>query len=129
MAGTPPTAADHHDENMEQLLPPADRPFDSGSATPTSGAAAGCDLYLGGEEDPLAYFEDDCCWPSQPLFFQRLDSEEVIYKVKKKKCKFLGKYVMGDLLGEGSYGKVKEVICSETLQRRYGNYLIITFES
>lgn len=53
-----------------------------------------------------------------PLFFQRLDSEEVVYKVQKKKCKFIGKYVMGDLLGEGSYGKVKEALDSETLVRR-----------
>ena len=30
----------------------------------------------------------------------------------------LGKYVMGDVLGEGSYAKVKEVIDSETLCRR-----------
>lgn len=52
------------------------------------------------------------------LFFQRLDSEEVVYKVEKKKCKFIGKYVMGDLLGEGSYGKVKEALDSETLVRR-----------
>lgn len=51
------------------------------------------------------------------LFFQRLNSEEVIYE-KKAKCKFLGKYIMGDLLGEGSYGKVKEVLDSELLQRR-----------
>ena len=28
---------------------------------------------------------------------------------------FIGKYVMGDVLGEGSYAKVKEAIDSETL--------------
>lgn len=26
--------------------------------------------------------------------------------MKKKKCKLVGDFVMGDLLGEGSYGKV-----------------------
>lgn len=30
----------------------------------------------------------------------------------------VGKYVMGDKLGEGSYGKVKECLDQETLQRR-----------
>ncbi|KAJ8668063.1 hypothetical protein QAD02_009726 [Eretmocerus hayati] len=51
-------------------------------------------------------------------FFHRVDSDQIIYEEKKKKCKFIGKYVMGDLLGEGSYGKVKEMLDSETLCRR-----------
>lgn len=51
-------------------------------------------------------------------FFQRVDSADIIYKSKKKKCKMIGKYVMGDVLGEGSYGKVKEMLDSETLCRR-----------
>jgi len=66
-----------------------------------------------GEEE-----EEEDNWGCPRQFFQRLDSEEVVYKVKKKKVKFLGEYIMGDLLGEGSYGKVKEVMHSETLQRR-----------
>lgn len=52
------------------------------------------------------------------MFFHRVDSDQIIYKEKKKKCKFIGKYVMGDVLGEGSYGKVKEVLDSQTLCRR-----------
>lgn len=52
------------------------------------------------------------------MFFHRVDSDQIIYEEKKKKCKFIGKYVMGDVLGEGSYGKVKEVLDSETLCRR-----------
>ncbi|XP_050343124.1 serine/threonine-protein kinase stk11 isoform X1 [Nymphalis io] len=52
------------------------------------------------------------------LFFHRVDSADVIYRSKKKKCKMVGKYVMGDVLGEGSYGKVKEMLDSETLCRR-----------
>lgn len=51
-------------------------------------------------------------------FFHRVESDEIIYQTKKKRCKMIGKYVMGDLLGEGSYGKVKEVLDSETLCRR-----------
>ncbi|XP_041787998.1 serine/threonine-protein kinase stk11 [Anopheles merus] len=50
--------------------------------------------------------------------FNRVDSSDIIYQEKKKKCKLVGKYVMGDVLGEGSYGKVKEVLDSETLNRR-----------
>uniref|UniRef100_A0A2M4CZ85 Serine/threonine-protein kinase STK11 n=1 Tax=Anopheles darlingi TaxID=43151 RepID=A0A2M4CZ85_ANODA len=50
--------------------------------------------------------------------FNRVDSSDIIYQEKKKKCKLVGKYVMGDILGEGSYGKVKEVLDSETLSRR-----------
>ncbi|XP_037030806.1 serine/threonine-protein kinase STK11 isoform X2 [Bradysia coprophila] len=52
------------------------------------------------------------------LFFNRVDSAEIIYQAKKKACKMVGRYVMGELLGEGSYGKVKEVLDSEDLSRR-----------
>jgi len=52
------------------------------------------------------------------LQFHRVDSDQIIYEAKKKRCKLIGKYVMGDLLGEGSYGKVKEMLDSETLCRR-----------
>ncbi|CAN8003671.1 unnamed protein product [Ixodes hexagonus] len=53
-----------------------------------------------------------------PLVFYHVNSKEIIYKAKKKKAKMIGKYVMGDVLGEGSYGKVKEILDSETLCRR-----------
>uniref|UniRef100_A0AAR5PMV0 non-specific serine/threonine protein kinase n=1 Tax=Dendroctonus ponderosae TaxID=77166 RepID=A0AAR5PMV0_DENPD len=51
-------------------------------------------------------------------FFHRVDSDQIIYQTKKKRLKLIGKYVMGDLLGEGSYGKVKEMLDSESLCRR-----------
>lgn len=51
------------------------------------------------------------------IVFNRVDSADIIYQAKRKKCKLVGKYVMGDVLGEGSYGKVKEVLDSETLCR------------
>ncbi|ERE72351.1 serine/threonine-protein kinase STK11 [Cricetulus griseus] len=51
-------------------------------------------------------------------FIHRIDSTEVIYQPRRKRAKLIGKYLMGDLLGEGSYGKVKEVLDSETLCRR-----------
>lgn len=37
---------------------------------------------------------------------------------KDDRPKFVGRYLIGDLIGEGSYSKVKEVIDSETLERR-----------
>lgn len=56
-------------------------------------------------------------------FFHRVDSDQIIYQTKKRKLKMVGKYVMGDLLGEGSYGKVKEMLDSETLCRRAAKIL------
>lgn len=81
---------------------------------------------------------DDLVLDSSNLFFNRVDSNEIIYKQNKKSVKMVGKYVFGNLLGEGnfikffmkkihwilfiiflgSYGKVKEVLDSETLSRR-----------
>ncbi|KAL5283004.1 STK11 family protein [Megaselia abdita] len=51
------------------------------------------------------------------LVFNRLGSTDIIYQAKKKNVKMVGKYMMGDVLGEGSYGKVKEVLDSENLCR------------
>jgi serine/threonine-protein kinase 11 len=49
-------------------------------------------------------------------FFHRVSSDQVIYQARKR-LKMIGKYVMGDVLGEGSYGKVKEMLDSDTLCR------------
>lgn len=51
-------------------------------------------------------------------FFHRVSSDQIIYQTKKRRLKMVGKYVMGELLGEGSYGKVKEMLDSESLCRR-----------
>lgn len=56
-----------------------------------------------------------------PLAFHRVDSCDILYEKKKKRVKFIGdgdRYIMGDPLGEGSYSKVKEVLDTETLERR-----------
>lgn len=55
--------------------------------------------------------------------FNSFGPNEVVYRAQKKPCKMVGKYVMGDLLGEGSYGKVKEALDSETLVRRAAKIL------
>jgi len=52
------------------------------------------------------------------IAIERVDSRDVVFDNRPKKTKILGKYVMGDVLGEGSYAKVKECIDQETLCRR-----------
>ena len=69
-----------------------------------------------GDFDPIGFLQDD----DAPLdgFFHRVDSTELVYKSHVKHAKFVGdKYIMGDVLGEGSYGKVKECLDSENLMR------------
>lgn len=73
--------------------------------------------WLGNDEE-IAEMDFHTMVDTQNLFFNRVASDEVIYQSKKPKCKMVGKYVFGDLLGEGSYGKVKELLDSETLRRR-----------
>lgn len=48
-------------------------------------------------------------------FFKRVDSLELC---KPKKAKIVNNYLMGEVLGDGSYGKVKECIDLESLSRR-----------
>ncbi|XP_014668970.1 PREDICTED: serine/threonine-protein kinase STK11-like isoform X2 [Priapulus caudatus] len=67
---------------------------------------------------PLDMMYDDDGDGLDDMFFHRVDSAEIIYQPRQKKAKMIGKYLMGDLLGEGSYGKVKEMLDTETLERR-----------
>ncbi|XP_046366451.1 serine/threonine-protein kinase STK11-like [Haliotis rufescens] len=65
--------------------------------------------------DPIDFINDD-----EPLdvFFHRVDSDQIIYEPRRRRAKLIDKYLMGDMLGEGSYGKVKEVLDTHTLCRR-----------
>lgn len=54
----------------------------------------------------------------EPLAYHRVNSSEILYENKKKKVKFVGHYLLGDAVGEGSYSKVKEVLDTLTLERR-----------
>merc|ERR1719341_2998420 len=72
--------------------------------------------YGGGDEWGGWADNDDAI--SDLIAIRRVDSRDVVYESKKKTTKVLGRYVMGDVLGEGSYAKVKEAIDSETLVRR-----------
>ncbi|KAJ3411150.1 Serine/threonine-protein kinase stk11 [Chytridiales sp. JEL 0842] len=50
-------------------------------------------------------------------FITKLDSADIVYPTESAPVKVIGPYVLGDKIGKGSFGKVKEGICSETLQR------------
>lgn len=67
--------------------------------------------------DHLDFLHDDDPL-DQPFFIQRVNSDEIVYQPRRRRAKLIGKYLMGDVLGEGSYGKVKEVLDTETLFRR-----------
>ncbi|XP_012921388.1 serine/threonine-protein kinase STK11 isoform X1 [Heterocephalus glaber] len=69
-------------------------------------------------QPPGLFPEGELIAVGMDTFIHRIDSTEVIYQPRRKRAKLIGKYLMGDLLGEGSYGKVKEVLDSETLCRR-----------
>lgn len=83
-------------------------------------AAENAEIWLtdGQGLDQFDGLDDDLETVNIANFFHRVDSDQIIYQTKKKRLKLIGKYVMGDLLGEGSYGKVKEMLDSETLCRR-----------
>ena len=66
-------------------------------------------LFVVGSQDGLfdlpspAFLGDDA---DLNIFFHRVDSDQIIYQPRRKRAKLIGKYLMGDALGEGSYGKV-----------------------
>ncbi|XP_041475778.1 serine/threonine-protein kinase stk11-like isoform X1 [Lytechinus variegatus] len=66
------------------------------------------------QNDHFSFFGDD----DDHIFIHRVDSADIVYQPRKKRAKMVGKYLMGDTLGEGSYGKVKEALDSESLCRR-----------
>lgn len=54
-----------------------------------------------------------------PDCFQRYDSKDIIYEEPRRQAKVVaGRYLKGDLLGEGAYSKVKEMLDCVTLCRR-----------
>lgn len=57
--------------------------------------------------------------PSTTVPIQRVSSEdEMNLYVKRKRAKFVGPYLFGDVIGQGSYAKVKECIDRRNLCRR-----------
>jgi len=92
-----------------------------GSGWSRSGSAAGSVGVYSGRFSGMGQFDQEFCWDdniSDLLAIRRVDSKDVVYENKKKTTKIIGNYVMGDVLGEGSYAKVKEAIDQNTLCRR-----------
>jgi hypothetical protein len=57
--------------------------------------------------------------PPTPVPIQRVSSEdEFNLYVKRKRAKFIGPYLFGDVIGQGSYAKVKECLDRRNLCRR-----------
>ena len=54
---------------------------------------------------------------SSSNFIQKIDSSEIVWRTEENVIKMIGSYMLGDQIGKGSFGKVKEGICSERLQR------------
>ncbi len=53
------------------------------------------------------------------LHFHHYSSQDVIYEQPQKRVKIVeDKYLKGEMLGEGSYSKVKEMLDMQTLGRR-----------
>ena len=51
--------------------------------------------------------------------FHRYNSDDIIYEEPKRQARIIGgKYLKGEVLGEGSYSKVKEMLDCVTLCRR-----------
>lgn len=58
--------------------------------------------WLNDEENDNLDMSLTCSIDPSNLFFNRVNSAEIIYAKKKTTCKMIGKYVMGDILGEGN---------------------------
>lgn len=65
----------------------------------------------------IDFINDDDDPTDDLLVFHRVESDQIIYPVRHR-AKLVGRYLMGDVLGEGSYGKVKEALDTVTLSRR-----------
>jgi serine/threonine-protein kinase 11 len=69
------------------------------------------------DEQTSAFLLDLNLSTSVPI--QRVSSEdELNFYVKQKRAKFIGPYLFGDVIGQGSYAKVKECLDRRNLCRR-----------
>ena len=67
------------------------------------------------ETDFMPYSGGEAGFP----MFHRYDSNDIVYEVPRPQAKIVGnRYLKGELLGEGSYSKVKEMLDCQTLCRR-----------
>lgn len=111
------------------LTPDTDNPiddptsifYDSKSNHPPS--EAGVQFHISTDEpeddiEPITPFSLELN-PPVTIPFQRVSSEdELNLYVKRKRAKFIGPYLFGDVIGQGSYAKVKECLDRRNLCRR-----------
>ncbi|KAJ3273911.1 Serine/threonine-protein kinase stk11 [Terramyces sp. JEL0728] len=50
-------------------------------------------------------------------FIQKIDSNEIVWETKQTQIKMLGPHLVGGKIGKGAFGKVKEGLCADSLQR------------
>jgi hypothetical protein len=88
---------------------------------PSSSRPAEFDLLLGDDEDDGEQTSALLLnlTPPTPVPIQRVSSEdEFDFYLKRKRAKFIGPYLFGDAIGQGSYAKVKECLDRRNLCRR-----------
>ena len=70
------------------------------------------------DEDEVEFMHYNASDAGFPMF-HRYDSNDIVYEVPRPQAKIVGdRYLKGELLGEGSYSKVKEMLDCQTLCRR-----------
>ena len=69
-----------------------------------------------GASDPWEDDEDDGGYPE--VIFHKVPSADIVYETVERVPKFVGRYLLGDALGEGSYARV----------RRYNFLVLWTFK-
>ncbi|CAF0809293.1 unnamed protein product [Adineta steineri] len=87
----------------------------------SSSRPAQFDLLLGDDEDDGEHNSALLLnlTPPTPVTIQRVSSEdEMNLYLKRKRAKFIGPYLFGDVIGQGSYAKVKECLDRRNLCRR-----------
>jgi len=76
-------------------------------------------LFVGSQQEALGVGPDQNPTEMHGMMpIQRMDSREVVFDTRQKRVKILDNYVIGDILGEGAFAKVKEAIDQRTLARR-----------
>jgi hypothetical protein len=107
-----PSILYNYNNGHQHLSPPV-----SSSSRP-----AQFDLLLGEEDDDDGEQTSTLLLnltPPTPVPIQRVSSEdEFNFYLKRKRAKFIGPYLFGDVIGQGSYAKVKECLDRRNLCRR-----------